>query len=85
MIFFLRPLLALIASLSHQDLARKIVFLREENRDLRSRLQNRVVATSFERSRLLTFGRDFGTKLRRLISIVSYETFRRLITPASRR
>jgi|JI6StandDraft_1071083.scaffolds.fasta_scaffold179263_2 putative transposase len=38
MTFVLHPLLVMLASLTHQELARQVVFLREENRVLRSRL-----------------------------------------------
>ena len=78
----LHPLLVFLASLTQQELARQVVFLREENRILRSRLPGRVVATPTEKSRLIKFGRDLGVKLRELISIVSYSTFRRWIREA---
>jgi hypothetical protein len=38
-----------------------------------------MVITPFERIRLLTLGRDIGTQLRGIISIVSYDTFRRWV------
>ena len=78
----LHPLLVFLASLTHQELARQVVFLREENRILRSRLPGRVVATPAEKSRLIKLGRDLGVKLRDLISIVSYSTFRRWVRDA---
>ena len=78
----LHPLLVFLASLTQQELARQVVFLREENRILRSRLPGRVVATPTEKSRLIKLGRDLGVKLRDLISIVSYSTFRRWIREA---
>jgi putative transposase len=82
MTFVLHPLLVMLASLTHQELARQIVFLQEENRVLRSRLPKRIVVTPSERSRLLALGRDLGTQLRSLISIVSYGTFRRWVREA---
>ena len=78
----LHPLLVFLASLTQQELARQVVFLREENHILRSRLPGRVVATTVEKSRLIQLGRDLGVKLRELISIVSYSTFRRWIRDA---
>ena len=78
----LHPLLVFLASLTQQELSRQVVFLREENRILRSRLPGRVVATTVEKSRLIKLGRDLGVKLRELISIVSYSTFRRWIREA---
>ena len=59
-----------------------MVFLREENRILRSRLPSRVRATPAEKSRLIKLGRELGVKLRELISIVSYSTFRRWVREA---
>ena len=79
MISLIHPLLVMLASLTQQDLARQVVFLREENRVLRSRLPKRMMVTPSERSRLLTLGRDLGTQLRGIISIVSYDTFRRWV------
>ena len=78
----LHPLLVFLASLTQQELARQVVFLQEENRILRSRLPSRVVATPTEKSRLIKLGRDLGVKLRELISIVCYSTFRRWIRDA---
>lgn len=78
----LHPLLVFLASLTQQELARQVVFLKEENRILRSRLPSRVIATHTEKSRLIKLGRDLGVKLRDLISIVSYSTFRRWINEA---
>ena len=78
----LHPLLVFLASLTQQELARQVVFLREENRILRSRLPSRVIATPAEKSRLIKLGRELGVKLRELISIVSYSTFRRWIREA---
>ncbi len=43
---------------------------------------SRVIATPTEKSRLIKLGRDLGVKLRELISIVSYATFRRWIREA---
>ncbi len=82
MTFVLHPLLVMLASLTHQELARQVVFLREENRVLRSRLPKRIAVTPCERSRLLTLGRDLGTQLRGLISIIRDDTFRRWVREA---
>lgn len=79
------PLFVFLASLTQQDLARQVIFLREENRILRSRLPSRIRVTSAEKSRLIKLGRDLGVKLRNLISIVSYSTFRRWIREAESR
>ena len=75
----LHPLLTFLASLTQQELARQVAFLREENRILRSRLPQRVVATPAEKQRLVRLGRALGVKLKQLISIVTYDTFRRWV------
>jgi len=80
----LHPLLALLASLSRQELARQVAYLREENRILRARLPERLVATPQEKRRLLRCGRKLGSKLKELISIVSYQTFQRWVREAER-
>ena len=53
--------------------------LKEENKILRARLPQRLVATPQEKRRLLKFGRKLGVQLRDLISIVIYQTFVRWI------
>ena len=73
----LHPLLVFLASLTQQELARQVVFLQVENCILRSRLPGRVIATPLDKSCLIKLGRELGGKLRELISIVSYATFRR--------
>ena len=75
----LHPIFALLASVPRQELARQVAYLKEENRILRARLPQRVVATPQEKRRLLKVGRKLGVQLRELISIVSYQTFVRWI------
>jgi putative transposase len=75
MTFVLQPLLAMLASLTHQELARQVVFLRVENCVLRSRLPTRIGVTPCERSRLLALGSDLRTLLRGLVSVVCYGIF----------
>ncbi|MFM7168413.1 MAG: hypothetical protein ACKO3T_24470 [Planctomycetaceae bacterium] len=76
MSLILHPLFALLASVSRQELARQVACLKEENRILRARLPERLVATPAEKRRLLKFGRNPGVQLRDLISIVSYARVR---------
>lgn len=78
----LHPLLSLLASVPRQDLARQVAYLKEENRILRARLPERLVATSQEKRRLLRFGRKLGQQLKELISIVTYQSFRRWVREA---
>lgn len=80
----LHPLLALLASVTRQELARQVAYLKEENRILRSRLPERLVATDQEKRRLLRCGRKLGVQLKELISIVSYQSFRRWVREAER-
>ena len=51
------PLLSLLASVTRQELARQVAYLKEENRVLRARLPRRIVTTEQERRRLLRAGR----------------------------
>jgi hypothetical protein len=79
----LRPLLALLASATRQDLARQVVELKEENKVLRERLPKRLEATDKEKRRLMRAGRKLGAQLKELASFVSYQTFARwlLLSP----
>ncbi|MCC6678660.1 MAG: transposase [Phycisphaerales bacterium] len=71
------PLLFVLLSATHDELARQVQFLRAENRMLRARLPGRVRLTEPERRRLVRVGSALGLALREIISIVKYETFRR--------
>ncbi len=75
----LHPLFALLASFTRQDLARQVAYLKEENRILRARLPERLVATGQEKRRLLRFGKKLGQQLNELISIVTYQSFLRWV------
>ncbi len=60
----LHPLFALLASVTRQDLARQVAYLKDENRILRFRLPERLVATDQEKRRLLRFGKELGQQLK---------------------
>ena len=75
----LHPIFALLASVTRQELARQVAYLKEDNKILRARLPERLAATPQEKRRLLKFGRKLGVQLRDLISIVSDQTFVRWI------
>ena len=75
----LHPIFALLASVTRQELARQVTYRRKENKILRARLPERLVATPQEKRRLLKFGRKLGVQLRDLISIVSDQSFVRWI------
>ena len=72
---FSHPLLSLLSSLTRQELARQVGYLKEENKLLRARLPEKIVTTEKERSRLMKVDRKLGTKLRELMTIVTYPTF----------
>jgi putative transposase len=78
----LHPLLSLLASVTHQELARQVAYLKEQNRIPRARLPERLVATDRGKRRLLRCGRKLGIQLKELISIVSYHSFRRWVREA---
>lgn len=63
----LHPSFALLASVTRQDLARQVAYLKEENRILRARLPKRIVTTPRERTRLLKVDHRLLTQLRELI------------------
>ena len=71
------PLLALIASVTDRELAKYILFLKEENKILRSRLPGQVHTKPAERERLIKFGKALGRAVEELITIVSPSTFYR--------
>ncbi len=75
----IHPLLALLASLTRQELAQQVTYLRAENRILRSKLPQRIELSNQERRRLVRHGKKLGGQIKELISVVSYSTFRRWV------
>ena len=75
----LHPLFVMLMSLTQQELARQITYLKKENEILRARLPERIHTTKAERKKLLKAGRKIGPKLRELMSIVKYESFLRWV------
>jgi putative transposase len=73
------PLLTLLASLTRQELAQQVAYLKAENAILRSKLPDRITLSNQERRRLVRHGKKLGPRIRELVSIVSYSTFRRWI------
>ena len=71
----LHPLLALLASVTLQELTRQVAYLKEENRILRVRLPLRFVVREREKRRLHRCGHRMGLQLMVLIWIVSYHSF----------
>ena len=75
----IHPLLTLLASLTRQELARQVAYLKAENQLLRSKLPKRIPLTNQERRSLIKHGKKLGARIKELISIVSYSTFRKWI------
>lgn len=73
------PLLTLLASLTRQELAQQVTYLKAENAVLRSKLPDRITRNNQERRRLVRHGKKLGPRIKELISVVSYSTFRRWI------
>ncbi|MBA4032513.1 MAG: hypothetical protein C0478_16710 [Planctomyces sp.] len=69
--------MALIASAADRELAKYILFLKEENKILRARLSGQVHTKPSERERLIKFGKALGRAIEELITIVSPSTFYR--------
>ncbi len=75
----IHPLLSLLASCSRQELAGQVRYLKAENRILRSKLPKRLELSNHERQILVRHGKRLGPRIKELISIVSYSTFRRWV------
>ena len=75
----IHPLRTLFASLTRQNRAKQLTYLRTENRFLRSKLPQRIELSNHERSQLVKHGKSLGPRTRELISVVSYSTFRRWV------
>ncbi|RJP61836.1 MAG: hypothetical protein C4541_01140 [Candidatus Auribacter fodinae] len=69
--------LSILGQMVHADLARQIEYLKVENKILRSRLPKNIRTTYQEKLKLIRYGLKLGGKIKPLISIVSYSTFRR--------
>lgn len=73
------PLLTLLASLTRQELAQQIRYLKAENEILRSKLPKRIPLDNRERRTLVKHGKKLGGKIKDVMTIVSYSTFRRWV------
>jgi putative transposase len=67
----------LLAKATDRELARMVSYLKEENHILRARLPERINVMPKERQRLLRFGRNLGTTVYQVVTIVSPGTFLR--------
>ena len=75
----IHPLLTLLASLSRQELGRQIAYLKAENQILRSKLPKRITLDNRERRTLVKHDKRLGAKIKEIMSIASYSTFRRWV------
>lgn len=73
------PLLTLLASLSRQELAQHVRYLKAENEILRSKLPSRITLDNRERRTLVKHGKMLGGKIKEVMSIISYSTFRKWV------
>jgi len=65
----------LLAKTADRELARRVSYLKEENKVLRARLPKQINVTPKERERLLRFGRHLGKAIHKVVTIVSPGTF----------
>jgi putative transposase len=79
MAVIIHPLLALLASLTRQELAQQVTYLKAENRILRRKLPDRITLNNQERRILVRHGKKLGARIKDLLSIVSYSTFRKWV------
>jgi putative transposase len=69
----------LVASLTRQELARQIAYLKAENNVLRSKLPKRIDLSVQQKRTLIKHGKKLGARIKEMITIVSYSTFRKWI------
>jgi putative transposase len=76
-------LLNVLSEITNSDLKRQLEFMKAENTILRQHcLHRRIILTLYERQKLIKYGLPLGGKIKHLISIVHYSTFRRWIDEA---
>jgi hypothetical protein len=63
------PLLTLLASLTRQELAQQIAYLKAENKMLRSKLPKRIDLSVQEKRTLIKHGKKLGARIKELITI----------------
>jgi hypothetical protein len=69
-----RSLFLVIASATHQELARQVKYLKVENEILSSKLPSRIMVTPKERQRLVRLARKLGKAIHHLTTIVRPKT-----------
>lgn len=76
----LQEILGLLGQYALPDLMRQIQYLKVENEILRSKTPKRITTTAKDKYRLLRYGLPLGGKLKKIINIVHYSSFRRWVT-----
>jgi len=71
--------LTMLGQMVHADLVRQNEYLKVENEILRSKLGNQIRTTYEEKLRIIKFGLAVGGPIKKIISIVSYQTFRKWV------
>jgi hypothetical protein len=71
----IHPLLTLLASLTRQELAQQVTYLKAENQILRSKLPKRIELSNQERRRLLRHGKKLGAPIKGLIKSPNLQAF----------
>ena len=81
--WLVQPLLFFLARCTRNQLIRNIEFLKTENEILRKRLiKHHIVVGPEDRARLMKIGEQIGPDLKRLITIVRYDTYLRWVRRA---
>ena len=71
--------LTMLGQMVHADLVRQNEYLKVENKILRSKLGKKVRTTQQEKLKLIKYGLPVGGSIKKLISIVTYQTFRKWV------
>ena len=78
-----QPLLFLLARCTRHELIRQIELLKAEVQMVRRRVpKKRIFLTDKEKAKLIELGQAIGPALKHLLTIVSYETYRRWVCSA---
>jgi len=72
-----QELLFMLGKMVHSDLVRQIEYLKAENRVLRGRLPKKIRLIQKEQEQILKYGRPLGASIKQVLTITSYQTFRR--------
>jgi len=76
---FFHPLIAMLTSMTRNELARQVQYLKAEKKILRSKLPGVIPVTLSERKLLVKLGKAVGPAIKQLIGIVSMRTFQRWV------